>query len=81
MSERIKSYIWTIVGIVLLMFSGWFVKNSVASAVIGLFASCLMAEQFMAFLKHSKGQARTWWYVGIAAFLVNALINLLLLSF
>lgn len=79
MNKESQAYIWATAAAILVIFSIWFIKNPTAAMVINLFASCLMADQFIFFSRQSRG--KTWRYMAMVACFVNALIDLHRLSF
>lgn len=81
MSKSLRSLMWTIISLVMLAFSIWLIKDETAGTVVNLMASLIMANQFIkTFRKDASKQVRFWEIVGMVAFFVNVLLDLIMLS-
>lgn len=80
MSKSVRDLIWTLTAVVLIIFSNWWIKSDPASHVINIIGSMILMNQLMKLFKHGNKKVFFWQIVGIAAFLVCILIDLISLS-
>lgn len=80
MSKEIRIMIWTLTGLIMILFSCLWIKDATAGHLINLLASLIMAQQIIKAFNDGSKKVVFWEAVGVAAFLVNALIDLIQLS-
>lgn len=80
MNKNIRYIILSCTGLVMIMFSIWFIKSNTVAQVVNIIASLLYIEIFMKFFGRGSKKEIFWGYIGIAAFLVNILACLIGLS-
>ena len=80
MNKGTMNLIWTLTAVVMYLFSAWLIKNEMASDIINIMASLILLKQVMRMFNNGTRKVVIWGYVGVAAFLVSILIDLILLS-
>ncbi|MEY8441654.1 hypothetical protein AALA17_03210 [Lactobacillaceae bacterium 24-114] len=80
MNKGTRNLIWTLTAVVMYLFSAWLIKNEMASDIINIMASLILLKQVMRMFNNGTRKVVIWGYVGVAAFLVSILIDLILLS-
>lgn len=81
MSKKVNTLIWTITSLVLLIFSEWLIKSENAATIVNIIACLIFVQVFMNLFGNGSKREAIYGYIGIAAFLVSIIIDLLKLSF
>ena len=81
MNKRVILIMWLLIGITLLIFSDFLNKNQNIASVINIIGCLILVKLIIkTFHKMNNRKATVWIYLGVIAFLVAILIDLVLLS-
>ena len=77
MRKAIRNLIWTLTALVMILFSIWGIKNNIASSIVNIIGSLIFLKQFMKLSNQGSKKAVFCCYIGMVAFLVSILIDLI----
>lgn len=80
MNKRVILIIWLLIGITLLIFSDFFIKNQNIASVINIIGCLILVKLIIKAFHKMNNRKTVWIYLGVIAFLVAILIDLVLLS-
>lgn len=80
MGKERRILIWTITAVMLLLFSEIWIKNEATSHVVNIIGSLVMMRVFMKAFKNEGKKVPFWLTIAVVAFMVDILLNLIMLS-
>ncbi|OTA88935.1 hypothetical protein BHL82_03835 [Limosilactobacillus reuteri] len=80
MNGSTRNLIWTLTAVVLIIFSDWWIKSDTASRIVNIIGSVILMDQIMKLFKKGSKKVLFWQIVGVIAFLVCILMDLIMLS-